>query len=478
MAISRRQFLGRSGAVAGGVFGASLFGSPFTRHAMATTLANNNRFIVSFFLDGGNDGLNTLTPVNNGSGTLRDDYQVARNTGSGGIRLSDSELLVPGGPSLVDANTGAQLGFHPGLHGLSNLYAQGKVAVIQGCGYPNASLSHATSSNIWEHADPLRTNLTTGWLGRHLAANFGPTDIPALAVRSSIPGEFEQTTTSVLTVSRVERFNFPWDTSNGNGIDTEFRRNALLALGQEAIDDGQPNQSQIGAATRSTIEAAESYPGLHDLYEDERPTFDDAYDQLGTSSARDLREIAKVIYGIKSSVPNINARYFEVRNGGYDTHSDQGGGNSGNRHYDLHEEVGEALETFYADIEDMGCADDVLIFIWSEFSRRVLQNDTGTDHGTQGPMFVIGGGVNGGLYGNHPDIFKDNLNDGNSVYSQDAGNGFRATDFRDVYGTMLKHWVEIDESTILSNILPLDPGDPNLWWTAQNFDLGFLPAAP
>lgn len=476
MAISRRQFMGRSGAVAGGVFGASLFGNPFTRRAMAATLHDNNRFIVSFFLDGGNDGLNTITPIDDGTGTLRADYEFARKTGSGGIRLGTGELISPSvGPPLVDPNTSAPLGFHPGLYALANLYDQGKVAVIQGCGYPNASLSHATSSDIWERADPLRLNITTGWLGRHLAANFGATDIPALAVRSSIPGEFEQTATSVLTVSRVERFNFPYDTSNGNGIDTNFRRNALLALGQEAIDDGQPVQSQVGAATRSTIEAADSYPGLHDLYEDDRPSFDSAYDALGTSSARDLREVAKVIYGMKQGVPNINARYFEVRNGGYDNHSDQGGGTPGGRHYDLHEEVGQAIEAFYADLDDMGCADDVLIFIWSEFSRRVLQNDTGTDHGTQGPMFVIGGQVNGGIYGNHPDIAEGSLQNGNSVYSQNPVDPYRATDFRDVYGTILKHWIDLDEGTILGSILPLDPGDPNLYWTAQDFDLGFLP---
>ncbi len=470
MAISRRQFLGRSGAVAGGMFGAGLFGSPFTQRALAMTMGD--RYLVSVYLDGGNDGLNTVTPVGDGSGNLRSDYEFARKTGSGGIRLSTTELLVPSGPPLVDPNTGAQLGLHPGLYGLASLYAQGKVAIIQGCGYPNPSLSHDTSTTIWEHADPLRAGINTGWLGRHLAAHFGPSDIPAVAVRGSIPGEFDQTTTSVLTVSRVRNFNFPYD--NSNGSDSVFRRNALMALADESLASGQSVQSQVGAADKSTLLAADSYPALHDAYEDERPSFDQMYDDLGTSTARDLREVAKVIYGVESGAPNVDARFFEVRNGGYDSHSDQGGGSPGERHYELHEEVGQALETFYADCEDMGVADKLVVFVWSEFSRRILQNDTGTDHGTQGPMFVLGN-VNGGVYGNHPDIADASLEGGNTVYSQDTTNPYRSTDFRDVYGTLMKHWVNVPHGTILSDVLPLDAGDPNEMWTTEDFDMGFLP---
>jgi len=198
------------------------------------------------------------------------------------------------------------------------------------------------------------------------------------------------------------------------------------------------------------------------------------YDDLGTSTARDLREIAKVIYGVESGVPNVDARYFELRNGGYDTHSDQGGGAPGGRHYALHDEVAAAIETFYADCEDMGVADKLCLFIWSEFSRRVVQNDSGTDHGAQGPMFVIGGAVSGGIYGNHPDIAEASLEGGNTRYSQDPANPYRSTDFRDVYGTLLERWVNVPHATILADILPLDVGDPGERWTTENFDLGFL----
>ena len=123
----------------------------------------------------------------------------------------------------------------------------------------------------------------------------------------------------------------------------------------------------------------------------------------------------------------------------------------------------------------MGVADKVCTVVWSEFSRRIEQNDNGTDHGSQGPMFIIGDAVNGGIYGNHPNIDALALDeDGNTEYTQDA-NPFRSTDFRDVYGTVLKHWLNMTHADVLANALQLDAGDPTYYWTSENFDLGFLP---
>jgi uncharacterized protein (DUF1501 family) len=120
----------------------------------------------------------------------------------------------------------------------------------------------------------------------------------------------------------------------------------------------------------------------------------------------------------------------------------------------------------------MGAASRTCVVVWSEFSRRIPQNDNGTDHGSQGPMFVIGGGVTGGVYGRHPDIFTLD-DDENTIYSQ-AAVAHRSTDFRDVYGTILKHFVNMTPASILGNVLPLDAGDPASYWTSANFDLGFL----
>ena len=312
-----------------------------------------------------------------------------------------------------------------------------------------------------------------GWVGRYLAANYGGTDIPAMTVANEIAGEFAQTTTSVLAVRRLRELQFPLDAYND--ADDAAKLNAFRTLSSLASGGAQPLLGYLGDAGAATLAATESYPPLHADYERDRATFSDAYQGLDTGLARDLREVAKVIYGVERGVPNVRARFFEVRNGGYDTHSDQGAADPNGRHYTLHAEVGNALEVFYQDCVDMGVADKLCVLVWSEFARRIEQNDNGTDHGSQGPVFVIGGAVNGGVYGHHPNIDPAALNDdGNTPYSQASGDAFRSTDFRDVYGTILKHWLNTPTSTILSGILPPDSGDADTYWTAPNFDLGFL----
>ncbi len=471
MAITRRQFLKRSSAAAaGGFFGPTLLGNGWMHQALADTIGD--RYFVLLFLDGGNDGLNTVSPIDNGGGLLRTAYDGWRNTGVGGINLSPGELS----PQAIaaDPGTGAQLGLHPGLADLKTLYDLGKVAVIQGCGYPDFSLSHDDSRRAWRTGSPGGTS-STGWMGRYLAANYVGTDIPAAGISNGVPGEFVQSATSVLTVRRVRDFRFPYDNSFRSDID--LKRTIFNDLHESARAGGQPSVlTHIGNAGTATLLSTEAYPALHDTYQLERPTWDQAYSDNSSSTSNDLREVAKIIYGVESGVPNVNARFFQVRNGGYDTHSDQGGANPDGSHFNLHNEVGSALKLFYDDLADMGAIDKVCVMVFSEFSRRIPQNDNGTDHGSQGPMFVIGGNVVGGTYGNHPNIEESALDrSGNTVYSQDGVDSFRSTDFRDVYGTALKHWLNMPHGQILTDVLPLDSGDPAEWWTTENFDMGFLP---
>jgi len=485
MAITRRQFLQRSGAVtAGALLGPSLFDNLFVRRALASTIGD--RYFVVIFLDGGNDGLNTVTPVTNGGGTLRNDYEAARQTGNGGLRLLPGALAG----TLVgnDPNTGAQLAIHPGFGdmiapasgGLKALYDLGKVAVFQGCGYPSYSLSHDQSRTIWRTANPLGlgTLSGTGWMGRYLAQNYAALDIPGVTIDDSVAAEFRQTATSVLAIPRVRNFGFPVDDFAPD--DQMAKEAAFDALCTAAGMGLQPTDAYIGNSGHATLISTQSYPGLHSLYVNDpsRKVFNDQYvgtNGLNTSTARNLLEIAKIINGVNQGVPNVDARFFQLANGGYDTHSDQGAAATDGQQYSLHQEVGNALKVFHDDLADMGMIDKVVVMVWSEFSRRINQNDNGTDHGSQGPMFVIGGAVNGGLYGNHPNIAAAALDDdGNTVYSQDA-NPFRSTDFRDVYGTILKHWLNMPQATILSSVLPLDTGSASDYWTVQNFDLSFLP---
>ena len=113
--------------------------------------------------------------------------------------------------------------------------------------------------------------------------------------------------------------------------------------------------------------------------------------------------------------------------------------------------------------------------MWSEFSRRIPQNDNGTDHGSQGPMFVIGGGVNGGVYGNHPEHQRRPRSTTTATPStRRTRTPFRSTDFRDVYGTILKHWLNMPQANILANVLPLDAGPSRRLLDASELRPGLL----
>jgi uncharacterized protein (DUF1501 family) len=471
MALTRRQFITRTGLAAAGSFlGPSFFRNPFLRQALADTIGD--RYFVVVFLSGGNDGLNTVTPVDNGSsGALRAAYEAARGTGAGGLQLASTDLAA----TLIgnDPHSATPLALHPGLVGLKALYDTGKVAVVQGCGYTSYNLSHELSRDAWQTGNPLgASGFSGGWMGRYLAANYTSVNIPGVCITNDIAAELAQTTTNVLAIRRLSQFGFPYDSFNP--ADTAAKRDAFAGVCDQASGSPQATFDYLGAAGTATLVSSESYPPISQTYTHDRPSFNAAYGNLKTSLASDLREVAKIIYAVKNGVPNVNARFFEVQNGGYDTHSDQGGGESTGQHYKLHREVGDAIQTFYSDCADMGVANKLCIVTWSEFSRRIGQNANGTDHGSQGPMFVIGGTVHSGIYGNHPNINAAALgSDGNTAYSQAAGDAYRSTDFRDVYGTLMKHWLNMPAGQV-SSILPIDGGSSSSYWTAPNFDLGFI----
>ena len=479
MAITRRQFLKHGGtAAAGALFAPRLFGSRFVQDALA---AIGNRYFVVLYLDGGNDGLNTVVPTGN---PLRPWYEAARGTGPGGLRLTAADLANTAIGN--DPNTLASLALHPGLRapasgpgagGLHALYQLGKVAVIQGCGYPRYSLSHDDSRHIFQTGDPsLSLYGGTGWVGRHLANAYAGqgSAIPGINIHDSVALDFQQNTTSVLAVQQLKSFSFPYDDDNDGPAEKSARNTAFNALHAHAQLGVDPRFQYIGGAGATTLASTNTYPALHNLYvgDPNRAIFNTLYDNqspagVNRSTARDLREVAKVINGTEHGM--VDSRFFWVENGGYDTHSDQGGGATDGQQYGLHAEVGASLKVFYDDLADMGVIDRVCIMIYSEFSRRVEQNDTGTDHGSQGPMFLIGGKVAGGVYGNHPRIDPMQLDgEGNTKYRQAGSNsGFESTDFRDVYGTILNKWMGVDPLTVLTP----DSGDPTKNWVTTNFNM-------
>ena len=482
MAITRRQFLKcGSTAAAGAVLAPRLFGSSFVQDALA---AIGNRYFVVLYLDGGNDGLNTVVPT---GGVLRPWYETARKTGPGGLRLNASDLANTAIAN--DPNTGSSLALHPGFKaspvgaggpgdgGLHALYQAGKVAVIQGCGYPRYTLSHEDSRLIFQTGDPsLSLYGGTGWVGRHLAAEYAgqPAAIPGVNINNSVARDFRQSATSVLAIRRLRDFSFPYDSVFNSPGEKNARDTAFGALHAQAQAGTDPAFKYVGSTGATTLASTAAYPALHSLYNNNptRNAFGKLYDNgtppgVNRSTSRDLLEVAKVIWGTEQGA--VDTRFFWVENGGYDTHSDQGAGATDGQHFGLHAEIGASLKVFYDDLASMGVADRVCVMVYSEFSRRVEQNDNGTDHGSQGPMFLIGGKVAGGVYGNHPRIDPAQLDgEGNTRYRQaGSNNGFESRDFRDVYGTILNKWMNVNPSTLLT----LDGGDPTRNWTVANFNM-------
>jgi uncharacterized protein (DUF1501 family) len=225
MALTRRQFIKCSGlATAGSILGPSLFRNQWVRSALAETIGN--RALVVIYLDGGNDGLNTVVPASaNSSDPLRSAYEDARSLGNGGLQLTPDDLA----DTLLglDPNTGEQLALHPGFapwFQAGGLYTDNNVAVIQGVGYPDYSLSHEASRRIWQAADPFNQFSTggTGWVGRQIAdpsTGYLPSAIPGICISNQVTGELRQGLASVLAVRNVEDFTFPFEFQNGSGDD-------------------------------------------------------------------------------------------------------------------------------------------------------------------------------------------------------------------------------------------------------------------
>lgn len=496
MAITRRQFLRRTGAAtAGALLGPGLFGNPLLRRALADTIGD--RFFVIVYLDGGNDGVNTVVPVDDGGGTLRGDYDSARAS----LNLSPTDLA----DTLIgtDPNTGAQLALHPGLRGFAgrpgfggfkSLWDDGHLAVIQGCGYPEYSLSHEVSKVAWQTGDPLATGAGSGWLGRFLAdpsQGYLAGDIPGVSIAERIVPELKQSATSVLAVQRLAEFGFPYDQGYDSGLqdDRPAKRTAFVDLHDAASGSTHPTLQYIGTSGGVTLTSSENFPQVGADYDADpaRKIFSDQYDDghgggIRRGLARDLREVAKIIYGVhQGTYSGVNARFFQVSLRGFDTHSGQGGSEADGQHFTLHATLGASLKLFFDDVADMlGSPDKLCVLVWSEFGRRVKQNGNGTDHGSQAPMFVIGGsapgsGFAGGVHGNYPNIAPAAWDDeGNTEYRQDAAGGFRSTDFRDVYGTVFKHWLNMPEGLIAPGVLPVDAGPAAFYWTDPDFDVPFF----
>jgi uncharacterized protein (DUF1501 family) len=422
MTITRRQFLRRSALTAAAVTAPH----PVMRAMFGIGVAHaapSDAIFVLVQLEGGNDGLNTVVPIDGAQRTL---YQTKRPT----LGIPTADLAA----TEIDADPthGNRLALHPSMTALSALYDAGKVAVVNGVGYANQSLSHFRSEDIWFGGIPSNAPFATGWFGRHLDATTSPADIVAVCMNEIMNPLFLSTGSNVLAVRRLSDFVIPDDPEYP---DLAAKKAALQAMYAVESDPLETSDLQLNIGT-----GGDAMLGKIDVYALVDTSWPSNLNGQSNQLANRLKEVASIIRYDASSPPSpTGARFFHVRLGGFDTHTQQGT-LIGAQPVRL-QRVSDAIAAFYEDMVDLGVANKVVILTFSEFGRRAAESGgIGTDHGAAAPLFVVGDPVAGGIYGGVPDL-GDLDGSGNLKYH---------TDFRRVYATIIDDWLNGDHVPLLA----------------------------
>ncbi len=327
------------------------------------------------------------------------------------------------------------IGLHPAMRSFERLLQQNMLAVVQGVGYPNPDRSHFESMDIWQSADPKRKT-QSGWLGRAAAnvqdtrgnvpiMNIGPNRLP-LALQGSQGG----------AVSNNTQQPYKLDLGGGTGEQQQTRRSLIedLAKPESGTDD-----SLIQFVARRQVQTLLTVDKLQDVLRNqqrEQPQFSqDGKRFFGPGSLpQRLNMVAQLIQR------NFGTRVFYVVKDGFDTHSDQS-----MMHQNLLAEVADGITQFFDQLKQSGNDQRVRVLTFSEFGRRAQENGSkGTDHGAAACLFVAGPKMKkGGLVGEHP-----------SLKDLDSGDLKWHIDFRQVYATLLDHWMGCDSKTVLAGTFP------------------------
>jgi uncharacterized protein (DUF1501 family) len=403
MSVSRRRFLRDGLSIAGVCLGWEHLTAIAARAATAAPrLPGSSKILVVIQLTGGNDGINTLIPYTAAA------YPKVRPT----LAIKPESVL-----HLNDT-----VGLHPNMTGMSDLFKSGKLAVIAGAGYPNPNRSHFRSIEIWQTAEPERIS-ATGWLGRYLdecsreKRSHGSL-FTAINVDPILPKSLTAESVLVPSVSNVNQFKFI--------ADQHYEKDRLCQLEsfKRIYSSIDTDRADIKLLRDTGLDAMEASDYLARAVKEYKGNIE--YPNNGL--ARNLKFIAQLI------TAGVDARIYNVSFGGFDTHANQAG-TQGN----LLKQLSESISAFQKDLEDHHVDQDVLLMTFSEFGRRVAQNNgNGTDHGTAGPVFVVGTSVKSGVYGVYPSL--TDLDSGDLKYS---------VDFRSIYSTVLDRWLSSDSKRIL-----------------------------
>ncbi|SDS50259.1 Uncharacterized conserved protein, DUF1501 family [Polaribacter sp. KT25b] len=387
--MKRRDFLKQT-TFASGMFFVPQFLKAFENNTMK---AFSNKKVVIIQLKGGNDGLNTVVPFNN------DIYYQQRNN----IALKQNDLF----------RISDEVGLHKSLKPLQDLYNKGFVSIINNVGYPNPNLSHFRATDIWQTASDSNEYLQNGWVGRYLDYTKG-NPYNAIEVDESLSLMLKGKTQNGLAITDPNLFY--------KSMREPFFNNVI-----KSYSDAHLNEHNLGYLYNTMIDAKSSAKHIFEKSKTKSSSSDYPKNIFG----RQLKTIAEFINS------GLETQVYYAGLSGFDTHANQAGTQER-----LLKIYAESMEVFVNDLEKNNAFDDVIILTFSEFGRRVKQNESkGTDHGTANNVFVMGNNLKKqGLYNNLPNLGDLDKN-GNLKYE---------IDFREIYATILDKWLQVDDVSILN----------------------------
>lgn len=408
--MKRRQFLRNTAAAS--ALPMMLSGFPLQaigrEHLLQSLMGcETDRVLVLIQLNGGNDGLNTLIPLD----------QYSR------LAAARSNVLIPDRQVLAIT---PETGLHPAMTGVKNLFDAGKAGVLQAVGYPDPNFSHFRSTDIWTTASPSNEAWTTGWLGRYLDSLHGayPTGYPngnfpdplAITIGSVVSGTCQGPAANFsMAIPSVE--NFAQLLSGGVAAAPNTPYGHELTYLRQSIQQTNQYLTTIQAAAQAANNLSALYP-------------------TGNRLADQLKIVARLIAG------GLKTPFYIVSLGGFDTHANQVdlSDNTLGDHADLLRTLSDAVFAFQDDLRLHSVEDRVVGMTFSEFGRRIASNGSrGTDHGAAAPLFVFGTKVNPRIHGQNPGIpAQVAVNDNIPMQF----------DFRSVYGSILEDWFCVDPSDI------------------------------
>jgi uncharacterized protein (DUF1501 family) len=424
--MNRRKFINNSvKACASTFFLNQLTQSSFAQSTLmkAIMASCTDNILVIVQLAGGNDGLNTIIPLDQYSKAL------ALPNSSGGrsnILIPETKVLTLSGLS----NTA----FHPVMGGLRDLYNSGSMSFVQGCGYPNPDYSHFRSTDIWMTGSDSNQFLKSGWIGRELEQLYPgfPTGFPsalypdplAIQLGSIVSLAFEASTTSTALAVTDLSEDYELLNSYGDAIDNTRSGENLAYLRGVAIDTDKYNSRILAAAKAQSTNLSTLYGTAAEIKDN--------------PLAIQLQGAARLIKG------GLTTRVYMASMSGFDTHAAQTESDTTKgSHATLLDKVSKAISGFQDDLVKMGVNKKVTGMVFSEFGRRVNSNGSlGSDHGASMPVMLFGSELAGGMYGTNP-----NLKPSTTVLD----NVPMQHDFRSVYYSLLKDWFCLSAAQ-LSNV--------------------------